>query len=344
MLLAAVRAQLRPHHPHAPAHLALLLRSCSSSSSNSPSSPSSPNKTATWRKLNRIPTSAALNPEINPPIADTSTPAPAPAPTTTTASKSTGSFFPPEIEALYRGNQRFRDAIAASPTPNVLRDLAKQGQRPPFLLLDCSDSRVGEQVIFSAEPGTLFTTGNVANQFHEHDLNSKAVLAYAVEALRVKHVIVMGHYGCGGVAAATLPPPAETGGGGPVDEWISPIRRIYETSQRPEIVRHRERRKLELELKKEGENAVTSPLPHLHDPAFRALVEENVKANVQRIARSAVIQNHYASLAAHPEHTGTGVFIHGWVYDIETGEVADLDVTVGPPGQKVPVTPFPTRT
>ncbi|KAG6838631.1 hypothetical protein H0H87_002649 [Tephrocybe sp. NHM501043] len=95
--------------------------------------------------------------------------------------------------------------------------------------------RVGEQVIFSAEPGTLFTTGNVANQFHEHDLNSKAVLAYAVNVLHVKHVIVMGHYGCGGVAAATQAHNA-IDEDDPVQAWIAPIRHIYETSERYVVV------------------------------------------------------------------------------------------------------------
>ncbi|KAG6910394.1 hypothetical protein DXG01_010749 [Tephrocybe rancida] len=282
------------------------------------SSPNHP-KGSTWELLNRIPTPACLDPS-SPQAQETST----------------STFFPPEIEALYRGNQRFRDAVAASATPDVLKDLAAQGQRssdatvgPPFLLLDCSDSRVGEQVIFSAEPGTLFTTGNVANQFHEHDLNSKAVLAYAVEALRVKHVIVMGHYGCGGVAAATLAQEARDEDD-PVQAWIAPIRQIYETSERPEIASHRAARR---------QTGTKVALPHLHDTGFRALVEENVKANVRRIARSGVISNHYKSLE--PERTG--VFIHGWVYDIESGEVVDLGVTVGPPGRKIPLTPFPLR-
>ncbi|KAH0588588.1 hypothetical protein H2248_004418 [Termitomyces sp. 'cryptogamus'] len=192
----------------------------------------------TWQLLNRIPTPACLDPA-------------APQTSTTT-------FFPPEIEALYRGNQRFRDAVAVSSTPNVLKDLAAQGQRPPFLLLDCSDSRVGEQVIFSVEPGVLFTAGNVANQFHEHDLNSKAVLAYAVDTLRIKHVIVMGHYGCGGVAAATLPHDARDQDD-PVQAWIAPIRHIYETSDRPEIASHRVARRAE-----------SSP-PHLHDGLLRTV-------------------------------------------------------------------------
>ncbi|KAG5650464.1 hypothetical protein H0H81_012166 [Sphagnurus paluster] len=346
MLLAAVRELLKPTR----CPIRTLPRYSSSSHA--------PPKSATWRELNRIPTPACIDssPESRPTSTTTSEPAPdlAPAPQP---------FFPPEIEALYRGNQRFRDAIAASATPNVLRDLAAQGQRPPFLLLDCSDSRVGEQVIFSAEPGTLFTTGNVANQFHEHDLNSKAVLAYAVEALKVKHVIVMGHYGCGGVAAATLPPPPDPtsttassnghdahqhGNPGackchehahadPVQAWIAPIRHIYESSVRPEIVAHRQLRRVQAAA---GEEAQA---PHLNDPAFRALVEENVKANVLRIVNSRVIRNHYAALppAQAQSPTQPGVFIHGWVYDIESGEVADLGVTVGPPGALVPPSPFP---
>ncbi|KAG6828298.1 hypothetical protein H0H92_008458 [Tricholoma furcatifolium] len=326
MLLAALRASSKAPLRHrildtsklAGVHLKpLISRSCSSSSNRQKEKGSS-----TWEILNRIPTPACLDSaHVHGQTAATST------------------LFPPEIEALYRGNQRFRDAVAASATPTVLRDLAAKGQQfhadvaiePPFLLLDCSDSRVGEQVIFSAEPGTLFTTGNVANQFHEHDLNSKAVLAYAVDSLRVKHVIVMGHYGCGGVAAATLAHNA-CDEDNPVQAWIAPIRQIYETSERSEIVSHRAARR---EL-----GAKAAP-PHLHDAGFRALVEENVKANVRRVARSAVITNHYKSLEADPERNG--VFIHGWVYDIETGEVTDLGVTVGPPGRTIPLTPFPIR-
>ncbi|KAG6873127.1 hypothetical protein C0995_002501 [Termitomyces sp. Mi166 len=302
MLLAALRAPARAPRLYQSlrAQVAIrvhwgTLRTCSSS-------PSYP-KGSTWKLLNRIPTPACLD-----------------SATLQGHQTSTSTFFPPEIEALYRGNQRFRDAVAASATPNLLKDLAAQGQH-----------RVGEQVIFSVEPGVLFTTGNVANQFHEHDLNSKAVLAYAVDSLRVKHVIVMGHYGCGGVAAATLPHDARDQDD-PVQAWIAPIRHIYETSDRPEIASHRAARK---------ESGAKPTPPHLHDAGFRALVEENVKANVRRIARSGVISNHYKSLETDPERIG--VFIHGWVYDIETGEVADLGVAVGPPGRTIPHTPFASR-
>jgi len=122
---------------------------------------------------------------------------------------------------------------------------------------------------------------------------------------------------------------------------------------RPEIAAHREKHRLE----------PLNSLPGLHDPAFRALVEENVKSNVQKIANSAVIRDHYekvvtingndeayqASSSFSPlvntkQNTAvliTEVFIHGWVYDVETGKVSDLGVSVGPPGREVPTSPFP---
>ncbi|KAF9552587.1 carbonic anhydrase [Agrocybe pediades] len=224
--------------------------------------------------------------------------------------------------------------------PGLLEQLAIEGQKPPFMVVDCSDSRVSEQDIFSAQPGTMFTAGNIANRFDEADLNSNAVLSFAVETLKVKHVVVMGHYGCGGVASSMLlvnmdqvTRPADIA----VQKWISPIREIYETSERKEIVEHRERCK---------ENPITE-LPDLHDPAFRALVEENVKSNVEKVAKSAVIRDHYASVASSngakspEEEAQIEVFIHGWVYDVENGKVSDLGVSVGPPGKRLPPSPFP---
>jgi carbonic anhydrase len=194
------------------------------------------------------------------------------------------------IRELFHGNLEYM-AKMSKENPGLLPTLAKEGQRqfvtfeifypkqvsnnlhdylgPPFLLIDCSDSRVNEQAIFSAQPGTLFTAGNIANRFDEWDLNScvflfplskthivtpftcpplsyhlyythffhiysNSVLSFAVDSLKVKHVIVLGHYGCGGVAAAMMPlgklptRPADIA----IQSWISPIRDIYETSER----------------------------------------------------------------------------------------------------------------
>ncbi|KAH9485898.1 Carbonic anhydrase [Psilocybe cubensis] len=252
--------------------------------------------------------------------------------------------FISDMNELFTGNTEYVTNMSEQ-NPGLLSTLAIEGQKPPFMLVDCSDSRVSEQDIFSAQPGTIFTAGNIANRFDEQDLNSNAVLSFAVESLKVKHVIVMGHYGCGGVAESMMPlkmsltRPADIA----VQCWIQPIRELYETSTRPEIVAHREACKLE----------PMSKVPHLHDAAFRALVEENVKSNVEKIAKSTVIRDHYADVT---ETNGSGptiatassahlpvteVFIHGFVYDVETGKVSDLGVSVGPPGRRLPPSPFP---
>ncbi|KAF9047941.1 carbonic anhydrase [Panaeolus papilionaceus] len=220
------------------------------------------------------------------------------------------------------------------------------------MMVDCSDSRVSEQDIFSAKPGTMFTAGNIANRFDEDDANSNAILSFAVETLKVKHVIVMGHYGCGGVAASMLPFDASAVVNASradlaVQGWIKPIRELYMGSERPEIVAHREKHK----------NKPLTDLPELHDPAFRALVEENVKANVFKISKSRVMVDHYAKLAKsnltvtsttassssnpYGNKPITDVYIHGWVYDVENGRVSDLGVSVGPPGKEVFGSPFP---
>ncbi|KAL9712243.1 hypothetical protein Ac2012v2_005321 [Leucoagaricus gongylophorus] len=250
-----------------------------------------------------------------------------------------------DIEELVKGNKTFRsNTLTAYP---MFFEESSKGQKPPYMLIDCSDSRVAEQAIFDAQPGTMFTSGSIANQFHEWDLNSNSVLSYAIETLGVRHVIVMGHYGCGGVAASMLPVslplahPAHIA----VQTWIQPIREIYQSSTRPEIVAHRNKSKY----------IPLTELPDLHDPALRALVEENVKANVNRIAGSYVMRDHYASLppptspsSSEPPSgsgknglQGTYVFIHGWVYDLENGEVTDLNVSLGPPGREIPKSPWP---
>ncbi|CAA7260454.1 unnamed protein product [Cyclocybe aegerita] len=236
-------------------------------------------------------------------------------------------FFP-EILELFKGNEEYM-AEMANENPGLLATLATEGQKPPFMLVDCSDSRVNEQGIFSAKPGTMFTAGNIANQFDEADLNSNAVLSFAVGTLKVKHVVVMGHYGCGGVAASMVTSSTASPADIAVNTWIQPIRQIYLSSTRPEIAEHRRNNLL-----------VAATTPDLHDPTFRALVEENVKANVQKIANSLIIRSHYASIVANSSSAGD-IFIHGWVYDVENGKVSDLDVSVGPPGRAVPPSPFP---
>ncbi|KIM46966.1 hypothetical protein M413DRAFT_422536 [Hebeloma cylindrosporum] len=241
-----------------------------------------------------------------------------------------------DLELLSRGNKAFRDNIAAS-DPGLLQKLADEGQSPPFLFLGCSDSRVSEGTVFNAKPGELFAARNIANQFLGADVNVQSVLAYGVAAVGVKHVIVMGHYGCGGVAAAIASPPKGQidAANGVVQNWIEPIREIFRTSNRSEIV----------ELRNKNAGRADIEEPKINEPGFRALVEDNVKASVRRIATSPVIANHYGLFKSRtrdstnkPAHD---VFIHGWVYNIVNGEIYDLGVSVGPPGKTIPASPFP---
>jgi len=226
-----------------------------------------------------------------------------------------------EFDALYQGNQIFRASTA-----DLNRELADKGQHPPFLFLGCSDSRVSEGTVFKAKPGTFFAERNVANLYEKEDANVNTILAYGVEHLHVKHIVVMGHYGCGGVQASIQWAPAQPWdeGNKAIQTWIKPIRHLYETSTRSEIVA----------LRKQYEGKNPAPGPPNDDPGFRALVEENVKNTVKNIAHNAVVHEHLEDASA------AELYIHGWVYDIATGEVRDLGISVGAHGKAIPPTPF----
>ncbi|GLB42598.1 putative reversible hydration of carbon dioxide [Lyophyllum shimeji] len=186
----------------------------------------------------------------------------------------------PEMEVLLEGNKKFRENVQAN-DPEPLKKLTLDGQAPPFMFIGCSDSRVSEGTVFNARPGTFFTERNIANQFHATDANAHSVMSYTAAELGVKHIIVMGHYGCGGVAAAIATPPSAPidAANGAVQNWIGPIRAIFQTSIRTEIVELREKNKLLAKVEE----------PEPQEPGFRALVEENVKASVRRIATDSVI-------------------------------------------------------
>ena len=173
-------------------------------------------------------------------------------------------------------------------SPNYFKNLA-EGQNPPLLWIGCSDSRVPANEIIGAEPGEVFVHRNIANMVLHTDMNMLSVLDYAVNALKVKHVIVCGHYGCGGVKAAM-----GNNSIGIIDNWIRHIKDVYRF--------HHE------EL-----DAITD-----EKERFNKFVEINVKEQVMDLAKTSIVQNAWKN--------GQELSLHGWVYGLNDGYVTDLDV------------------
>ncbi len=179
-----------------------------------------------------------------------------------------------------------QDKLAIS--PNYFKNLA-EGQEPPLLWIGCSDSRVPANEIIGAEPGEVFVHRNIANMVLHTDMNMLSVLDYAVNALKVKHVIVCGHYGCGGVKAAM-----GNNSIGIIDNWIRHIKDVYRF--------HHE------EL-----DAITD-----EKERFNKFVEINVKEQVMDLAKTSIVQNAWKN--------GQELSLHGWVYGLNDGYVTDLGV------------------
>ena len=173
-------------------------------------------------------------------------------------------------------------------SPNYFKNLA-EGQNPPLLWIGCSDSRVPANEIIGAEPGEVFVHRNIANMVVHSDMNMLSVLDYAVNALKVKHVIVCGHYGCGGIKAAM-----GNNSIGIIDNWIRHIKDVYRFHQD------------ELDaIENEKER-------------FNKFVEINVKEQVMNLAKTSIVQNAWKN--------GQELSLHGWVYGLNDGYVTDLDV------------------
>jgi carbonic anhydrase len=173
-------------------------------------------------------------------------------------------------------------------SPEFFNNLA-EGQQPPLLWIGCSDSRVPANEIIGAEPGEVFVHRNIANMVIHSDMNMLSVLDYAVNALKVKHVIVCGHYGCGGVKAAM-----GNSSIGIIDNWIRHIKDVYRFHQK--------------EL-----DAITD-----ENERFNKFVEVNVKEQVLDLAKTSIVQNAWKN--------GQELSIHGWVYGLNSGYVTDLGV------------------
>ena len=157
-----------------------------------------------------------------------------------------------------------------------------QGQKPEFLWIGCSDSRVSPEQKTQSLPGRMFIHRNIANLVNPDDLNLMSVLQYAVDVLRVPNVVVCGHHGCGGIKA-TL----DGGTTGPVDKWLDTARDV--------LAAHKD----EIDAQPNGEARVNR------------LVEVNVRDQLVRLARTDIVQAAFAE--------GRNLTLHGWVYDIRDG-------------------------
>ena len=168
-------------------------------------------------------------------------------------------------------------------------------QAPDFLWIGCSDSRVPANVITGLEPGEVFVHRNVANIVYTADINCMSVVQFAVESLKVKHIIICGHYGCGGVKAAL-----EDASDGLVEHWLEPVRDLKR------VHRHE--------------------LDQLSDHGSRLdrLCELNVRSQVDALCHSPVLSRAW--------ERGQDLTVHGWIYGLNNGRIRDLDCTrSGPP-------------
>ena len=188
-------------------------------------------------------------------------------------------------------NNRAWAAARVEADPDFFARLARQ-QKPRYLWIGCSDSRVPANQIVGLDPGEVFVHRNVANQAPPQDANYLSVLQFAVEVLKVEHVIVTGHYGCGGVIASV-----DGERHGLIDHWIHPIRRLAD-----------ERRE---ELEAIGDTGAR------HD----RLCELNVVQQVKNVASDVFVQDAWAR--------GQNLCVHGWIYALSTGLITDLGVSVG---------------
>lgn len=179
-----------------------------------------------------------------------------------------------------------------SDEPGYFARLATR-QSPEFFWIGCSDSRVPANVVAGLDPGEVFVHRNVANVIHSSDMNMLSALEFAVDALHIGEIIVCGHYGCGGVKAATEDLPH-----GLADHWLEPIRRLA--------------RAYAVDLAREDGA----------ESRRDRLAELNVVEGVRRVAETPIIQRAWRN--------GVSIRVHGLIYGLKDGRLRDLDCTVGP--------------
>ena len=200
------------------------------------------------------------------------------------------------IEDLFTANRKWAIAKRGD-DPDFFQRLSQQ-QSPQYLWIGCADSRVPANDIVGLDPGELFVHRNVANLAIPTDINFLSVLAFAVNVLKVRHIIVCGHYGCGGVRAAL-----HDERNGVIDHWLEPVRETYRC-QCDHI----------------------DPIRHEAD-RVNALCEFNVQAQVANVGKTTIVRDAWTR--------GQDVAVHGWIYGLSDGLLRDLDVSVGAPPRQL---------
>ena len=193
------------------------------------------------------------------------------------------------LKHLFDDNKEWAREIKET-DPDFFLKLANQ-QTPEYLWIGCSDSRVPANQLVGKMPGEIFVHRNIANVVVHTDLNCLSVIQFAVEVLKVKHIIVCGHYGCGGIKASM-----DNLEHGLIDNWLRHIKDVY----------HYHRTLI---------NSLVSD-----DGKFNLLCELNVVEQVSNVCHTTIVQNAWKS--------GQELAVHGWIYSIETGLLKDLNVCI----------------
>ena len=193
------------------------------------------------------------------------------------------------MEQLLKNNKAWADSIRKI-SPDFFMNLSR-GQTPPYLWIGCSDSRVPATQVCGLKPGDLFVHRNIANLVIPTDTSLMSVIQYAVFVLKVRHVIICGHTGCGGVKAAL-----EQNTSGPIRKWLASIEEVYQKHQT---------------LLDQKTGGPEEKVDHL--------VEFNVREQASRLKENPIIQEAWSR--------GQDLKIHGLIYDLKTGELKDLEVS-----------------
>lgn len=190
------------------------------------------------------------------------------------------------IKEVFKNNKKWIENKLAI-NSNYFQELSV-GQAPEFLYIGCSDSRVSAEELMGVKPGEVFVHRNIANLVNNVDMNVMTVVNYAVKTLEVKHIVVCGHYNCGGIKAAM-----EHNDMGILNPWLRNIRDVYR-------------------LHKDELNKITD-----EKLRYNRLVELNVQEQCINLVKTSAVQK---------AHFERGLTLHGWVFDIHTGKLIDLRI------------------